>query len=58
VVAECPGVPPEILIPRSTWSDGKSYDAAAKKLADLFRTNFKSYEAGAEPETTAAGPRI
>ena len=54
---ECPGVPSEILQPRNTWSDGAAYDAKAKKLAGLFRENFKTYEAGANPEIVAAGPK-
>ena len=56
VVTECPGVPAEILLPRATWSDGSAYDAAAAKLAGLFRENFKKYEAGASAEIRAAGP--
>jgi len=55
-VTECPAVPKEILTPRVTWTDAKAYDAAAKKLAELFRSNFKTYEAGASAEVRAAGP--
>jgi phosphoenolpyruvate carboxykinase (ATP) len=56
VVTECPGVPDQILLPRGTWSDASAYDAAAAKLASLFRENFKKYEAGVTPEIVAAGP--
>ncbi len=56
VVTECPGVPSEILLPRATWSDAAAYDAAAAKLAGLFRENFKKYEAGASAEIRSAGP--
>jgi phosphoenolpyruvate carboxykinase (ATP) len=56
VVTECPGVPNEILLPRAAWPDEKAYDAAAKKLAELFKGNFKAYEAGASAEVRAAGP--
>jgi phosphoenolpyruvate carboxykinase (ATP) len=56
VVSECPGVPAEILLPRNAWADKSAYDATAKKLAGLFRENFKTYEAGANAEVKAAGP--
>jgi phosphoenolpyruvate carboxykinase (ATP) len=53
----CPGVPPEVLLPRNTWKDTAAYDAIAAKLAGLFRENFKKYEADVGPEVRAAGPR-
>jgi phosphoenolpyruvate carboxykinase (ATP) len=56
IVTQCPGVPGEILTPRAAWADAKGYDAAAKRLAALFRDNFKAYEAGAAAEVKAAGP--
>ena len=37
----CPGVPDEMLDPRSTWADGEAYDQAAAKLRDMFRKNFE-----------------
>jgi phosphoenolpyruvate carboxykinase (ATP) len=37
----CPGVPAEILNPRSTWKDKGAYDAQATKLRDMFRKNFE-----------------
>jgi phosphoenolpyruvate carboxykinase (ATP) len=58
VVTACPGVPPEILWPRDTWTDKAAYDAAAKKLARLFIDNFKKYENGAGAEVRAASPAI
>jgi phosphoenolpyruvate carboxykinase (ATP) len=57
VVTACPDVPAEILVPKQTWPDPSAYDAAAKKLAGLFRENFKGYEGGADEELKAAGPR-
>ena len=56
VPSTCPGVPAEILIPRNTWNDKASYDATAKKLAGLFRTNFEKYADRASPEIKSAGP--
>jgi phosphoenolpyruvate carboxykinase (ATP) len=56
VVTECPGVPDQILIPRVAWTDKTVYDAAAQKLAGLFRQNFQKYESGVSAEIRAAGP--
>jgi phosphoenolpyruvate carboxykinase (ATP) len=56
VVTECPQVPAEILVPRRTWADPSAYDAAARKLAGLFRENFKTYAAAVGAEVKAAGP--
>jgi phosphoenolpyruvate carboxykinase (ATP) len=56
VPTACDGVPPEILVPRNTWSDKSSYDATARKLAGLFRTNFEKYADGASADVRAAGP--
>lgn len=53
----CPGVPDEILIPVNTWVDKKGYENTLKKLADLFRENFKKYEAGVNKEIIEAGPK-
>jgi phosphoenolpyruvate carboxykinase (ATP) len=58
VVAECPGVPREVLTPRDTWADKAGYDATAKKLAHLFIANFKGYQSGASAEVRAASPSL
>ena len=58
VISECPGVPKEILIPRSTWTDGNAYDEAAKRLANLFHENFKAYERESSSEIRSAGPDV
>jgi len=58
VPTRVPGVPSEILIPRNTWKSAADYDEAARKLAFLFKENFKKYESGAGAEVRAAGPRI
>jgi phosphoenolpyruvate carboxykinase (ATP) len=58
VVAQCPNVPNEILIPEETWNDPAAYRATAKKLAGLFVRNFANYESGVSEAVRGAGPRI
>ncbi|HEU4697711.1 MAG TPA: phosphoenolpyruvate carboxykinase [Gemmatimonadales bacterium] len=53
-----PGVPSEVLNPRGTWSDPAAYDAQAKKLAAMFRENFKPFEAEVPEAVRQAGPKI
>jgi len=44
IPTEVPGVPSDILIPKNTWADPKSYDKTAKKLAKEFAEAFdKNY---------------
>lgn len=43
VPTRCPGVPPEVMMPRNTWSNKDAYDKTAKKLAAAFVENFKKY---------------
>ncbi|MEO6526178.1 MAG: phosphoenolpyruvate carboxykinase (ATP) [Gemmatimonadaceae bacterium] len=50
-----PGVPVEVLDPRSTWPDAHEYDAQAKKLAAMFRENFSKFGSTSE-SIRAAGP--
>ncbi|MDQ3520922.1 MAG: phosphoenolpyruvate carboxykinase (ATP), partial [Gemmatimonadota bacterium] len=38
-----PGIPSDIMQPRSTWPDPEAYDAQASKLAQMFRDNFKKF---------------
>jgi phosphoenolpyruvate carboxykinase (ATP) len=56
VVAECPNVPAEILIPHNAWADKAAYEATARKLAGLFNKNFETYAAGASAEVKAVAP--
>ena len=54
----CPGVPTEVLMPRNTWKDKAAYDKQAKKLAQMFKENFKQYEEFVGKEVVAAGPLV
>jgi phosphoenolpyruvate carboxykinase (ATP) len=56
VVTACPGVPSRVLQPKQTWSDGAAYDAAAAKLAGLFRKNFEQYATTVGAAIAAGGP--
>jgi phosphoenolpyruvate carboxykinase (ATP) len=58
VPTEVPGVPKEVLDPRSTWSDPAAYDAKAKELAVKFAQNFERFESSAAPEVRAAAPIV
>jgi phosphoenolpyruvate carboxykinase (ATP) len=53
----CPGVPREVLDPRSTWSDKSAYDTQAQKLARMFMDNFKTFEGDVDRAVVDAGPR-
>jgi phosphoenolpyruvate carboxykinase (ATP) len=54
----CPGVPSEVLNPRSTWSDPAAYDTQAARLARMFVENFRAFEISADPDVRAAGPKV
>jgi phosphoenolpyruvate carboxykinase (ATP) len=56
VPTDVPGVPGNVLTPRSTWADGEAYDAAARKLAGMFRENFQKYADRAPERIRNAGP--
>jgi phosphoenolpyruvate carboxykinase (ATP) len=58
VPARCPGVPSEVLDPRSTWQDKVAYDAQAQKLARMFADNFRAFETDVAPAVKEAGPRV
>jgi phosphoenolpyruvate carboxykinase (ATP) len=47
-----------MLMPRNTWADKAAYDDKARKVASLFRENFKKYEAQASAEVRAGGPKL
>jgi phosphoenolpyruvate carboxykinase (ATP) len=56
VPESCPGVPSEVLQPRSSWQDTRAYDEQAKKLACMFEENFEQFRAHVPREVAAAGP--
>jgi phosphoenolpyruvate carboxykinase (ATP) len=56
VPQECPGVPNEVLQPRSTWRDQHAYDVKAQELVRLFNEHFSAYEDLA-PELKQAAPK-
>ncbi len=56
VPVHVPGVPSGVLDPRGTWSDPEAYDAHARKLAGMFRDNFRKFEADAAEAVRSAGP--
>jgi phosphoenolpyruvate carboxykinase (ATP) len=58
VPTTCPEVPTEMLQPRNTWADKAAYDEKAKKVAQLFKDNFKKYESVASAEVRAGGPKV
>ena len=53
----CPGVPTEVLSPRTTWNDDEAYYKMAFKLANSFRENFKKFESDASEEIRRGGPQ-
>jgi phosphoenolpyruvate carboxykinase (ATP) len=57
VPSSCPGVPSQLLRPRTTWPNDAAYDEQARRLARMFIENFKTFDDQAVPEVKAAGPR-
>jgi phosphoenolpyruvate carboxykinase (ATP) len=44
VPRSCPGVPPEVLDPKTAWADKVAYDRAAADLARRFQEVLKKYQ--------------
>lgn len=53
----CPGVPSEVLSPRTTWNDDEAYYKMAFKLTNAFRKNFAKFEDIANEEIRRGGPQ-
>lgn len=49
VPTSVPGVPREILLPQTTWADKAGYEVAARRLAAMFRENFRKYDSSDAP---------
>lgn len=58
VPERCPGVPSEILQPRSAWKDPEAYDQQARRLAEMFQRNFEPFAGLVSAEVREAGPRV
>ncbi len=56
VPTACPGVPEDVLQPRTTWEDAAAYDRTADELARMFNVNFERYAGGVSDEVNAAAP--
>jgi phosphoenolpyruvate carboxykinase (ATP) len=52
-----PGVPDDVLQPKSTWSEPAAYDAAAARLAGMFRDNFEKFADSVSEGVRQAGPK-
>ena len=57
VVAQCPNVPDEILVPEEAWHDAAAYRATAQKLAGLFVKNFALYSSGVSEAVRPPDPK-
>jgi phosphoenolpyruvate carboxykinase (ATP) len=53
-----PDVDSAILDPRSTWADGKAYDAQAAKLVNMFISNFTKFENHVDSKVRDAAPGV
>ncbi|KQX19776.1 phosphoenolpyruvate carboxykinase [ATP] [Ensifer sp. Root423] len=56
VPVSVPGVDDGILDPRSTWADDAAYDAQARRLVDMFITNFAKFESHVDGSVRDAAP--
>ena len=54
----CPGVPSEVLNPKSTWKDQNDYDSKANELAKRFNKNFEKFSDEASEDILSAAPNV
>jgi phosphoenolpyruvate carboxykinase (ATP) len=57
IPGKVPGVPKDVLDPKSTWPESAEYDRAAAKLAGMFRDNFEKFAQGVSEGVRNAGPK-
>ncbi len=53
-----PGVTSDVLMPRGTWPDQDAYDQQARRLAGMFRDNFRQFGDQVSEEVVRAGPQV
>ena len=53
-----PGVPADLLDPRSSWADSAAYDVKAKELASMFHENFEQFKDRADETILAGAPKV
>jgi phosphoenolpyruvate carboxykinase (ATP) len=58
VPTSVPGVPDDVLNPKTTWPDASGYDEQAKKLAAMFAENFGKFADQVSDGVKAAGPTV
>lgn len=51
----CPGLPPAVLNPKSTWADQAAYEQTAHQLSVRFEANFEQFEPYVSDAVKAAG---
>jgi len=49
-------ISPDVLQPRNAWADKAAYDAAADKLAQMFKDNFTKYTGPGVTDYSSHGP--
>jgi phosphoenolpyruvate carboxykinase (ATP) len=59
VPKSCPGVPAELLNPKTAWTAGaENFTIEVSKLGKLFVENFRKYESEATEDVVKAGPIV